>query len=67
MRLKRRERPRLPLKLKPVEQKLRPKRRSKELSDLPRRKRERLLRRQLPKKLLSELRELHSSTNYQVK
>ena len=57
----------MPLKLKPVEQKLRPKRRSRELSDLPRRKRERLLRRQLPKKLLSELQELHSSTNYQVK
>ena len=67
MKLRKRERQRLLLKLKPVAQKLRPKRRSRELSDSLRKKRERPLRRQLPKKPPSEQRELHSSTNYQAK
>jgi hypothetical protein len=51
------------LKLKPVELKLRPRRRSRELSDLLRRPRERRLRRKLLKKLLSELKELLSLTS----
>lgn len=67
MRLRRRERLKSLLRLRLVEQRLKPKRKRKEPSDLQRRLKRKLPKKKLLKKLLTELKELHSSRRCQVK